>query len=330
MHSHVYVYKFVYFIWFLGYIILTSICIQYDCGSLNSICLIVLHMSRVFPSHWSFWIDLCISRFCWMPKDATAKAKLRRDCFIVPKGEVPSEAGMRSNKTRSTFCMKNTVRVRSVNVMSDDDGGDDEDDDAFHVTQTSQVKFLHLFIGVKTALRSWFPSEISLGRTALLLALLDGLWTLLGVSLVPWVFAQIVSFCVLETLSLLRIGCSGFFDRLGSQGHGSQLCATWQWNASQKVVPVDCSQSREGYLTEQPRVDASFFFQPRIWGLSRPLEVVHWFVTTCRFISYLIHNLIQKDTAKWLNAWCESNWWNIVFQHFSFLKEYSYHPRPLD
>lgn len=26
------------------------------------------------------------------------EAKLRRDCFIVPKGEVPSEAGMMSNK----------------------------------------------------------------------------------------------------------------------------------------------------------------------------------------------------------------------------------------
>lgn len=38
--------------------------------------------------------------------DWTFKAKLRRDCFIVPKGEVPSEAGMMSNKTRSTFCIE--------------------------------------------------------------------------------------------------------------------------------------------------------------------------------------------------------------------------------
>ena len=135
MHSHVYVYKFVYFIWFLGYIILTSICIQYDCGSLNSICLIVLHMSRVFPSHWSFWIDLCISKFCGMPKEPTElvqivtciffgnstfqtaplQTELPRPSYVAiaslcRRAKFPARQGMTSNKTRSTFCIEKNTR----------------------------------------------------------------------------------------------------------------------------------------------------------------------------------------------------------------------------
>ena len=73
----------------------------------------------------------------------------------MPKGEVPSEARDEEQQNEEhVLYRKIPVRVRSVKVMSDDDGGDDEDDDAFHMTQTSQVKFLHLFIGVKTVLRS--------------------------------------------------------------------------------------------------------------------------------------------------------------------------------
>lgn len=158
MHSHVYVYKFVYFIWVLGYIILAYICIQYDCGSLNSICLIVLRMSRVFLSHWSFWIDLCISKFCWMPKDATELVQIvhymsfgillcRQLHFRLNfQGQATSRLlhcaeGRSSQRGRDdeqqneehVLYRKIPVRVRSVKVMSDDAGGDDEDDDAFHM-----------------------------------------------------------------------------------------------------------------------------------------------------------------------------------------------------
>lgn len=161
MHSHVYVYKFVYFIWILGYIILAYICIQYDCGSLNSIC---LNCGSLIWAVCSCLIDpsgsICVSQDsvgCPKSQQNWCKSYITWvSGFYFPdgwpfrlnfQGQATSRLlhcaeGRSSQRGRDeeqqneehVLYRKIPVGVRSVKVMSDDAGGDDEDDDAFHMT----------------------------------------------------------------------------------------------------------------------------------------------------------------------------------------------------